>query len=96
MALIRRDVKGGKRKGYKPGERIWSEVAKELKCVHVITNEDNLCCGWAIVVMREYTKKQAGEANTFDNIWQDRSKKLSRNTKWKDYEMIVSYRKRHF
>ena len=68
MALIRRDVKGGKRNGYKPGERIWSEVCKDLKSVHVITNEDNLCCARAIVVMREYAKKQAGEPNTFETI----------------------------
>ena len=74
MTLIRRDVKGGKRKGYKPGERIWSEVVKELKSVHVITNEDNLCCARAIVVMREYAKKQAGEPNTFETIRRHRQK----------------------
>ena len=68
MALIRREVKGGKRTGYKPGTKIWSEVVKELKSVHVITNEDNLCCARAIVVMREYAKKQAGEPNTFETI----------------------------
>ena len=74
IALIRREVKGGKRSGYKPGARIWSEVAKELKSVHVITNEDDLCCGRAIVVMREHSKKQAGEPNTFDTIRRDRGK----------------------
>ena len=74
MALIRREVKGGKRTGYKPGTKIWSEVVKELKSVHVITNEDNLCCARAIVVMREYAKKQAGEPNTFEVIRQRRHK----------------------
>ena len=74
MALIRRDVKGGKRKGYKPGECIWSEVVKELKSVHVITNEDNLCCARAIVVMREYAKHKAGEENTFETIRRHRYK----------------------
>ena len=70
MTLIRRDVKGGKRSGYKPGTKIWSEVVKDLKSVHVITNEDNLCCARAIVVMREYAKKKAGEPNTFEVIRQ--------------------------
>ena len=74
MTLIRRDVKGGKRTGYKPGTRIWSEVTKELKSVHVITNNDELCCGRAIVVMREYAKKQAGESHTFETIRRDRYK----------------------
>ena len=74
MTLIRREVKGGKRTGYKPGTKIWSEVTKELKSVHVITNEDEMCCARAIVVMREYAKKKAGEANTFDTIRRDRGK----------------------
>ena len=74
MTLIRRDVKGGKRTGYKPGTKIWSEVTKELKSVHVITNEDNMCCARAIVVMREYAKKQAGEPNTFEIIRRHRYK----------------------
>ena len=74
MALIKRDVKGGKRTGYKPGVRIWSEVCKELKSVHVITNEDNLCCARAIVVMREYAKHKAGEENTFETIRRHRYK----------------------
>ena len=74
MALIRRDIKGGKRRGYKPGERIWSEVCKELNSVHVISNEDNLCCARAIVVMREYAKKKAGEENTFETIRRHRHK----------------------
>ena len=74
MTLIRREVKGGKRKGYKPGTRIWSEVCKELKCVHVIDNNDELCCARALVVMREHAKKQAGEENTFETIRRHRYK----------------------
>ena len=74
MTLIKRDVKGGKRTGYKPGTKIWSEVVKEMKSVHEITNDDELCCGRAIVVMREYAKKKAGEPNTFETIRRDRGK----------------------
>lgn len=75
MTLIRRDVKGGKRAGYKPGSKIWEEVVKELRCVHEIKNKDELCCGRAIVVMREYAKRQAGEKNCYDNVRQNRGKK---------------------
>ena len=74
MTLLRRDVKGGKRSGYKPGERIWEEVVKELRCVHEIKNKDELCCGRAIVVMREHAKKKASEKNCYENIRQDRGK----------------------
>ena len=74
MTLIRRDVKGGKRAGYKPGAKIWEEVVKELRCVHEIQNKDELCCGRAIVVMREHAKKKAGEKNCYENICQDRGK----------------------
>ena len=66
MTLIRRDEKGGKRSGYKPGSKIWEEVVKELRCVHEIKNKDKLCCGRAIVVMREYAKKKAGEKNCYE------------------------------
>ena len=75
MTLIRRDVKGGKRAGYKPGSKIWEEVVKELRCVHEIKNKDELCCGRAIVVMREYAKRQAGDKNCYDNVRQNRGKK---------------------
>ena len=75
MALIRRDVKGGKRSGYKPGERIWQEVVKEMRCVHEIKNNDELCCGRAIVVMREYAKHKAGEPNCYENVRKNRGKK---------------------
>ena len=75
MTLIRRDVKGGKRAGYKPGSKIWEEVVKELRCVHEIKNKDELCCGRSIVVMREYAKRQAGEKNCYDNVRQNRGKK---------------------
>ena len=75
MTLIRRDVKGGKRAGYKPGSKIWEEVVKELRCVHEIKNKDELCCGRAIVVMREYAKKKAAEKNCYENVRQNRGKK---------------------
>ena len=74
MTLIRRDVKGEKRAGYKPGAKILEEVVKELRCVHEIKNRDELCCGRAIVVMREHAKKKAGEKNCYENIRQDRGK----------------------
>ena len=74
MTLIRRDEKGGKRSGYKQGERIWQEVVKEMRCVHEIKNNDELCCGRAIVVMREYAKRQAGEPNCYENVRQNRGK----------------------
>ena len=72
MTLIRRDVKGGKRSDYNPGTKIWEEVVKELRSVHEIKNKDELCCGRAIVVMREYAKRQAGEKNSYENISKDR------------------------
>ena len=39
-----------------------------------IKNKDELCCTRAIVVMREYAKRQEGEQNTFENIKKDRGK----------------------
>ena len=72
LTLIRRDMKGGKRSDYKPGTKIWEEVVKELRSVHEIQNKDELCCGRAIVVMREHAKKKAGEKNCYENIRQDR------------------------
>ena len=47
-------------------------MAKESKCVCEIKNKDSLCCARAIVVMREYARRQAGEPNTFENTRQDR------------------------
>ena len=47
MTLLRRDVKGGKRSGYKPGERIWEQVVKELRCVHEIKTRMN--CAVAVL-----------------------------------------------
>ena len=75
MALIRRDIKGGKRQGYKPGARIWQEVVKESRCVYEVKNHDDLCCARAIVVMREHAKHKAGEPNCFNNVRQNRGKK---------------------
>ena len=37
-----------------------------------IKNKDELCCARAIVTMRKYTKRQAGQHNTFENIKKDR------------------------
>ena len=50
-------------------------MVKELRCVHEIKNKDELCCGRAIVVMREYAKKKAGEKNCYENVRQNRGKK---------------------
>ena len=72
MTLIRSDVKGGKRSDFKPGTKIWTEVVKELRSVHEIKNKDDLCCGRAIAVMREYAKKKSGEKNSYENISKDR------------------------
>ena len=48
---------------------------KESRCVCEIKNKDSLCSARAIVVMREYAKRQVSEHNTFKNICQDRGKK---------------------
>ena len=49
-------------------------MAKHSPCVREIKNEDVLCCARAIVTMREYKKRQAGEHSTFENIKKDRGK----------------------
>ena len=72
VLFSRPERKGGKRAGASPGQKIWDQMAKESKCVCEIKNKDSLCCARAIVVMREYAKRQAGEPNTFENIRQDR------------------------
>lgn len=72
VLFSRPERKGGKRAGASPGQKIWEQMAKESKCVCEIKNKDTLCCARAIVVMREYAKRQAGESNTFENIRQDR------------------------
>jgi len=59
VLFSRPEQKGGKSKAAKPGEKIWDQMAKESRCVCEIKNKDELCCGRAIVVMREYTKRQA-------------------------------------
>ena len=53
---------------------MWEHLAKESKCVSEIQNKDELCCARAIVTMREYTKRQAGQHNTIGNIKRDRGK----------------------
>ena len=74
VLFTRPERKGGKRAGGGPGQKIWEHMAKEFKCVCEIKNKDKLCCARAIVIMQEYTKRQAGEPNTFENIRQDRGK----------------------
>lgn len=81
MTLIRRDVKRGKKSNYKPGEKIWQEVVKEMRCVYEVKNKDQLCCGRAIGVMREYAKHKAGEPNCFNNVRQNLGKK-TQQLKW--------------
>ena len=74
VLFTRPGTKGSKRAGGGPGQKIWDQMAKESRCVCEIKNKDTLCCARAIVVMREYSKRQAGEENTFENIRQDRGK----------------------
>ena len=66
--------KGGKRAGGGPGKKIWEHMAKKSQCVCEIKNKDKLRCARAIVTMREYTKRQASEHNSFENIKKDRGK----------------------
>lgn len=63
MTLIRRDIKGGKNPNYRPGEKIWQEVVKEMRCVYEVKNKDQLCCGRAIGVMREYRMRNTKQVN---------------------------------
>ena len=72
ILFTRPEMKGGKRAGGGPGQKIWEHIAKESRCVSEIKNKDDLCCARAIVTMREYSKRQAGEQNTFENIKKDR------------------------
>ena len=74
VLFSRPETKGSKRAGGGAGQKIWDQMAKESRCVCEIKNKDTLCCTRAIVVMREYTKRQAGEENTFENIRKDRGK----------------------
>ena len=67
-------MKGGKRAGGGPGQKIWGQLVKEYRCVCEIKNKDSPCCARAILVMREYAKRQAGEHDTFENIHKDREK----------------------
>ena len=75
VLFTRPERKGGKRAGGGPGQKIWDQMAKESRCVCEIKNKDELCCARAIVTMREYAKRQAGESNTFENIHKDRGNK---------------------
>lgn len=74
VLFTRPEMKGGKRAGGGPGQKSWSHLVEESRCVCEIKNKDSLCCARAIVVMREYAKRQAGEHNTFENIHKDRGK----------------------
>ena len=75
MTLTRREVKGGKNGNYKPGEKIWQELVKETRSIYEVKNKDQLCCGRAIVVVREYAKHKAGEPSCFENGRKNRGKK---------------------
>ena len=72
VLFSRPERKGGKRTGAGPGTKIWEKMVKESRSVCEIKNKDDLCCARALVVMREYAKRQAGEPNTFHNIYLDR------------------------
>ena len=61
ILFTRPEMKGGKRAGGGPGQKIWEHIAKESRSVCEIKNKDDLCCARAIVTMREYSKRQAGE-----------------------------------
>ena len=74
VLFSRLETKGNKRAGGGPGQKIWDQMAKESRCVCEIKNKDTLCCARAIVVMPKYTKRQASEENTFENIRKGRGK----------------------
>ena len=92
VLFTRPETKGSKRAGGGPGQKIWDQMAKESSCVCEIKNKDTLSCARAIVVMREYAKRQAGEENTFENIRQDRGKNSQqlKQAKKVDKEAVVS------
>ena len=72
VLFSRPERKGGKRAGGGPGQKLWEKMAQESRCVCEIKNKDDLCCARAVVTMREYAKRQAGQPNTFETIRQDR------------------------
>lgn len=74
ILFSRPERKGCKRAGGGHGLKIWEHMARHSRCVCEIKNKDELCRARAIVTMREYTKRQAGEHNTFENIKKDRGK----------------------
>ena len=74
ILFTRPEMKGGKRAEGGAGQKIWEDINKESRCVCEIKNKDELCCARAIVVMREYAERQAGEQSTFENIRQARGK----------------------
>lgn len=41
MTLIRRDVKDGKNPNYRPAEKIWQEVVKDMRCVYEVKTKIN-------------------------------------------------------
>lgn len=45
-----------------------------MRCVYEVKNNDELCCGRAIVVMRENAKHEAGEPNCLENVRKNRGK----------------------
>ena len=74
VLFTRPERKGGKRAGSGPGQKIWDQMAKEIRCVCEIKNKDELCCARAIVTIRGHVKRQAGQQNTFENFREARGK----------------------
>ena len=74
VLFTRPERKGGKRAGSGPGQKIWDQMAKEIRCVCEIKNKDELYCARAIVTIRGHVKRQAGQQNTFENFREARGK----------------------
>lgn len=53
MTLILRDIKGGKNPNYRPGEKIWQEVVKEMRCVYEVKKQRS-------VMLRSRHRSHAG------------------------------------
>ena len=70
ILFMRPERKGGKG-GDSPGSKIWSKMTNKHSII-TIDNTDELCCARALVVMREYAKREAKEPNTFETIKKDR------------------------
>ena len=83
--FTRPGMKGGKRAGGGPGQKSWSHLVEESRCVCEIKNKDSLCCARASVMMREYAKRQAGEHKAWRTLLVYTAKNL---TLFGSYELI--------